>query len=321
MVNPTSPHDKFFRSSMQNLPVARQFFQQYLPQPLLNALDLTHCRLEDCSYIDNSLQASFSDLVFDCRYKQDKAHSNAKVILLVEHQSTPDRLMPFRVYHYMFNMLYKHLKQRDKSQSKDKLPVVYALVFYHGKQTPYPYPLCLTDCFDDPLKIMAEIFAKPLDVIDIGDTHDDELKRQKLLGIMTGALKHIRDRDITNFMTDLFDRLHSIDMRLDWEQQFVLAALKYMLNTGNIDKAEPLLAAIDKLPDTIRGEFMTAAEKLQEKGIEIGEEKGRKEERIEIAINFLKDGVEPRIVARNTGLEMTVIHKLQAQNRVKNEES
>ncbi|MCJ8268048.1 MAG: Rpn family recombination-promoting nuclease/putative transposase [Psychrosphaera sp.] len=330
---------------MQNKSVARQFFQTYLPKPLLKALDLKQCTLEDSSYIDNELQASFSDVVFDCPYLvKHKSHSNtsnAKVILLVEHQSTPDRLMPFRVYHYLFNLLYKHLKQRDESQSKDKLPVVYALVFYHGKQTPYPYPMCLTDCFDDvqgctnavnagmhrngdPLKIMAEIFAKPVDVIDINETHDDEIKHQQLLGIMTGALKHIWDRDITRHMVGLFERLDSVDMKDDVEQQYVLTALKYMLKKGNIDEAEPLLAAIDKLPATIRGEFMTAAEKIKELGIEIGEEQGvkkgrkegREEERVDIAINLLKDGVDPSFVARNTGLELAVVLELKAQHQI-----
>jgi hypothetical protein len=146
-----------------------------------------------------------------------------------------------------------------------------------------------------------------------------EIKHQQLLGIMTGALKYIRERDITRYMIGLIERLHCVDMKHDFEQQFVLTALKYMLKTGNIDEAEPLLAAIDKLPETIRGEFMTAAEKIKELGIEIGKEKGikegREEERVEIAINFLKEGVETSFVARNTGLELAVVLKLKAQQQ------
>jgi hypothetical protein len=57
---------------------------------------------------------------------------------------------------------------------------------------------------------------------------------------------------------------------------------------------------------------MTAAEKIEE----FGRKKGREESRVEIAVNFLKDGVEPRIIARNTGLELAVILKLKAQHRI-----
>jgi hypothetical protein len=95
------------------------------------------------------------------------------------------------------------------------------------------------------------------------------------LGIMAGALKHIRDWDITRYMIGLIERLHCVDMKHDFEQQFVLTALKYMLKTGNIDEAE----------------------------------------RVEIAINFLKEGVEPSFVARNTGLELAVVLKLKAQHQ------
>ncbi len=168
---------------------------------------------------------------------------------------------------------------------------------------------------------MANTFAKPVGLIDINETHDDEIKRQQLLGVMTGALKHIRDRDITRYMIGLFERLHLIDLGHNLEQQFVLTALKYMLKTGNIDEAKPLLAAIDKLPETIRGEFMTAAEKIEEygrekgreEGIGLGLKKGREQSRTEIAVNFLNDGVEPRIIARNTGIELAIILKLKAQ--------
>jgi predicted transposase YdaD len=148
-------------------------------------LDLTSFRLENCTYINNKLQESISDLVFDCRYKANYSggKTHAKVVLLIEHQSTADRFMPLRVYHYLFNMLHKKLRE----QAKDPLPAVYALVFYHGKQSPYPYSMGLEDCFDDPLGIMNDMFTQPVHLIDVNQISDDQLKQQRLLGIMTGC--------------------------------------------------------------------------------------------------------------------------------------
>jgi hypothetical protein len=54
---------------------------------------------------------------------------------------------------------------------------------------------------------------------------------------------------------------------------------------------------------------MTAAEKLREQGREQGIELGIKK----VAINFLKDGIAPRIFARNTGIELAAILRLKAQ--------
>jgi predicted transposase YdaD len=80
----------------------------------------------------------------------------------------------------MFNMIYTLLKAREKEQRKDKLPVVYALVFYHVKPTPYPYSMSLADCFDDPLGIMSNMFNTPVPLIDVNQASDDELKQQQL---------------------------------------------------------------------------------------------------------------------------------------------
>lgn len=203
MPTPANPHDKFFRSSMQNKPIAKAFFRRYLPPNVLDALELKSLHLENSTYIDENLQETLSDLVFTCRYTDSDFSSNANVILLVERQSTAQKLLPLRIYHYLFNMLYRVLKERPKNQYEDRLPAVYALVFYHGKQTPYPYSMKLTDCFDDPCNLMQQIFTSEIPLVDLGQEKDNELMQQHLLGIMAMALKHSRDRDIRRYLTQL----------------------------------------------------------------------------------------------------------------------
>jgi predicted transposase/invertase (TIGR01784 family) len=112
MVDPGKPHDKFFRASMQNAPIAQAFFEHYLPAPVRNALDFQSFELQNSTYIDDKLQETISDLVFTCRYREELGKTEAKVSLLIEHQSTPGRFMAFRVYHYMFNMIYTLLKRK-----------------------------------------------------------------------------------------------------------------------------------------------------------------------------------------------------------------
>ncbi|NQZ09035.1 MAG: Rpn family recombination-promoting nuclease/putative transposase [Algicola sp.] len=328
MAMTSNPHDNFFRSSMQHASIAKQFFEQHLPAPLLNSLDTNAFELKDSTYIDVDLQETFSDLVFSCPYKQGVGKSSdAKVILLIEHQSTPDKLMPFRVFHYMFNMLYKVLKERNKKQAKDKLPAVHPLVFYHGKQT--QYPLLLADCFDDPLNIMEDIFTKELQLVDVNKETDDELKKQQLLGIMTGALKHIRDRDIIYYLRWLADYIHSVDLHQPLTPDFFKMTFNYVLEAGNVKDVKQLIKVGRLFPKPVRGEFMTAAEKLRawgeeeglekgleqglEQGLKKGLEQGREENSEEIAINALNEGADPRFVARIPGLDMSVILKLKTQ--------
>jgi predicted transposase/invertase (TIGR01784 family) len=334
MVDLIKPHDKYFRAAMQNDLVALAFFQHHLPDILRNGLDLDTLEQQDSSYVHQDLQETLSDIVYDCSYKEayeclDGSNKKAKVILLVEHQSSPDLLMPFRVYHYKINMLYKQLKEQSEEQSKDKLPAVYALVFYHGKQTPYPYSMNLGDCFFDPLGMMHDMFPMPVPLIDINQITDDELKQQQLLGIMTGTLKHSRDVDFSPFIPVLAEMFKLMDLSKPQALNFSLTSLHYLIKVGNIVDVEQLIQGIQNFPEPIRGELMTAAEKLQamgeergeERGLKKGEEKGLKkgEERGEekglkkVAINSLKEGVDPKFVARITGLEMAVILKLKAE--------
>ena len=126
---PIKAHDRFFRSSMHNTVIARQFFNYHLPTKLIQQIDFSAMKLENSDYIDEELRESVSDLVFSCPYV-NKNCGEAKIILFVEHQSSPDKFMAFRVFRYLFNMLNNHLKERNESDSKLGLPAVYALVFF-----------------------------------------------------------------------------------------------------------------------------------------------------------------------------------------------
>jgi predicted transposase/invertase (TIGR01784 family) len=197
------------------------------------------------------------------------------------------------------------------------LPVVYALVFYHGKQTPFPYSMSLADCFDDPLGIMSNMFNTPVPLIDVNQVSDEQLKQQKLLGIMTGALKYSRDKDIRPYLEWLMDSLNSMDLSKDLELKFIRTVLNYILNVGNTAEVEKFIKNGSQLPEPVRGEFMTIAEQLRAMGAEEGRvqgrEEGKEEGKEEVAINLLKDGADPHFVARISGLDLAVIIKLKAQ--------
>ncbi len=327
MVDLTKRHDAYFRSSMQNPVIAQDFFQHHLPESVRDALNINTLKLENSSYIDDELQEAISDLVFTCNYNDESNSddeidsSEAKIVLLLEHQSTPQQFMAFRVYHYLFNLLNSVLKQRPKEQAKDLLAAVYALVFYHGQQTPYPYSMRLGDCFNDRLGMMQKMFENPVPLIDVNQITDDELKQQALLGIITTALKYSRSQDVGPDLLWIMKKLSSMELDEYLKKTVTKTTLNYMINAGNIANIELFLKEMWQLPEPVRGEFMTAAEQLRdywakedleksrEEGLEEGLEKGKEE----VAINLLENGSDPRFIARITGLELAVILKLKTQ--------
>ena len=296
MADPTNPHDKFFRASMQNMPIARQFFATFLPAKLGQALDFKSLKLLNTSFVDVSLQESISDMVFDCDFELQTTNTDtdivkrhhAKIILLVEHQSQPHHLMAFRVYHYLFNMLYQ---QWQKAPSA-KLPVAYAMVFYHGEQTPYPYSMNLAECFDDPMNFMADWLGNEVPLVDVNKADDEDFRRWQMLGIVAGALKHSRAKDIRQHLAFL-ENFSTMDLGDHLALNFLKTVLNYLIGTGNTESVRTFIAEANQLPQPVRGEMMTIAEQLKEEGASVALKT--------TAANLLKDGCDPKFVARNTG--------------------
>lgn len=298
---PHNPHDRFFRSAMENQAVARAFVRYYLPADISAALDLDSLALEHDSYLDPALQEAVSDLVFRCQLAGQPAY----LALLVEHQSRPDPHMPVRMGHYLFSLLTKQLKQ----QPKEPLAPVYGLVFYHGSQTPYPYSLDLAGCFKDPLGLMENLFEKPLHLVDVNQLSDSELKQQHWVGIMARALKHIRKADIGPDLLEWLRDCQALDNHSQQWLDFIRTLIHYTVGAGNVADIETLIAESHRLPQPIGETFMTIAEQLEARGEAKGKEEGLKT----TARNLLKEGTDPQFVARVTDLPLEVVEQLQGE--------
>ena len=259
-------HDKFFRASMGHQSVAIDFIQHHFPKKISQALNTNSLKLLQQSFIKKDLQEHFSDLVFSC----ELADKPAYLTLLIEHQSSPDKMMSFRIHQYLFGLLSNYRKQHPNKL----LPAVYALVFYHGNTTPYPYSLSLQSCFDDPLNIMSEVLYQDIALVDINQLPDEVLKKQQWIGPVTSALKYIRQQEMAPFALDI---LASLQWPMDkYEAQEMLELLlNYLFSAGNIEDIDSFVeSSIEQLSSPIRSEMMTFAEKMEERGIQKGKLKG-----------------------------------------------
>ena len=303
-----NPHDKFIHSYLQYGNTAQEFFKHNLPVKIRDALDLNTLKSESTSYVDETLKQSFQDFVYSCNAQEH----DTKLVLLMEHQSTAEPLMSFRVYCYLFGMLARIQKETGCK----KLPAVYALVFYTGERTPYPYSMNLNDCFDDPLGIMQDFLQNSVPLVDINQLDDQQLKQQRWIGPAALAMKHIRDPDIGNILIELLQLVISTTSDLRYADQLHQQAkmlLNYMLSTGNVIDVDDFLKQTQELPQPLGDEIMTAAEKLEARGEARGEVRGKAEEKRGVAMNMIKEGCEPQLIARVTGLQLAAIQALKAE--------
>jgi predicted transposase/invertase (TIGR01784 family) len=98
-----------------------------LPKHLREQCDLRTLQLESGSFIEEDLRASHSDILYSLKTQ----HGEGYIYILIEHQSSPDRHMAFRLMRYAIAAMQRHL---DKGHHQ--LPLVIPLLFYHGRIAP-----------------------------------------------------------------------------------------------------------------------------------------------------------------------------------------
>src|SRR6185437_16267126 len=93
-------HDHFFRMVMADKRVAQEFFATHLPENLKSVVDLNYLELQPSTYIDDMRSEAIADML----YRTTISGHEAFLYLVVDHQSQPDELMPFRVLKYICNI-------------------------------------------------------------------------------------------------------------------------------------------------------------------------------------------------------------------------
>ena len=126
------PHDSFAKKALSKLAVAKDLLKAHLSPELVRRIDWNTLRITNKSYVTEQLNQLHSDVVYSCQVGGKKAY----IYTLIEHQSTADPMMPFRILQYNVLLMEEHLAQGHK-----QLPIVINLCLYSGQQSPYPYSI------------------------------------------------------------------------------------------------------------------------------------------------------------------------------------
>ncbi len=276
-----SPHDKLFKGAMGDLRVAREFFEHYLPHSVRDVVDLNSLALESGTYVDKSLNLLNSDML----YQVNIAGKPGYLYLLCEHQSSVDRLMPFRLWQYIVAIWAAHLK---KTQS-ETLPLVLPMVFYHG-HGPYTGPRDIQSLIEGPADLIARLFD-PFHLIDSHDLCDEALREQKWAGIMAFVLKHARARDFMVFMQSFIEMLNRLEQE-SGSTPYQITLINYLLAVGETNKTKDFVDALKEGLSPQTGEnVMSIANRLIEEGREQGREQERQATK-SIASRLIEEGFQ-----------------------------
>ncbi|OQP33351.1 Rpn family recombination-promoting nuclease/putative transposase [Pantoea latae] len=294
--NTPTPHDATFRQFLTQPNVARDFMQLHLPAELRAICDLSTLKLESGSFVEDDLRQYFSDVLYSLKTTAGDGY----IHVLIEHQSTPDRHMAFRLIRYAVAAMQRHLGAGHK-----KLPLVIPVLFYTGKRSPYPYSTRWLDEFNDPAQA-ERLYSGAFPLVDVTVISDDEIMTHRSMAALTLLQKHIHQRDIAT----LTDRLATLLMADYLSSPQVTALIHYLLQAGESADYEAFVRELAQRVPQHGDALMTIAQQLEQKGIEKGiqlgeqrgKEKGERDAALKIARSLLKMGMPPESVLDVTGL-------------------
>ena len=295
------PHDHFFHYAMQKRETYLAFFKEYLPPDIYNRINLDDLSFVSEKFIDPNLKRNEAD----CIFKTQMDNQTAYLYVSIEHQSTVDKLIAFRLWQYMLAIMKKHITFYDT----ETLPIVYPLLVYNGEASHPKDILDFSQLFQvDPALIRSILYA-PFHMI---DTHDLSLKNKKnyqMLNSMLFSMKHARQ--IEAGLPELKKLI--IGFSQAGQSEYIYAMLLYIMSVDKRPQSEVRSIFLDMLRET-NIDPPSVLRQLQKEGEEIGllkgEEIGLLKGKEETAVNMMKAGFEVTVVAQITELSVSHIQAL-----------
>ncbi|HDL7822884.1 TPA: Rpn family recombination-promoting nuclease/putative transposase [Yersinia enterocolitica] len=279
-----TPHDALFKNFVTKPETAYDLLDIHLPPALRKICDLKTLRLESGSFIENDLRAYYSDVLYSLKMQGQDGY----VYALIEHQSSPDKHMAFRLMRYAIAAMQSHL-----DAGHDKLPLVIPMLFYHGMVTPYPYPMSWLHAFNQPA-LAGRLYSRDFPLIDVTVIPDNEIMTHRRIALLELLQKHIRQRDLA----ELLDQLVMLIASGYTTEDQLKAAINYIIQVGDTAEPEAFLRSLaNRLPQHEES-LMTIAQKLEQKG----EARGEKNATLKIARTMLANGLDRATVMKMTGL-------------------
>jgi predicted transposase YdaD len=256
-----------------------------LPPDLAGRLDLDRLTRVPASFVDEALRWRHSDLLFAAPLDGRDAY----VYVLVEHQSSDDPLMAFRMLRYMTRIWDQYLREQPQAR---RLPAVIPLVVHHGRSR-WSSPARLLDLIDlgSEAKQAAQAYLPRFEFLldDLARADDRQLLDRGLTpaALITLVLLKtaVGNPAITAELRPWADQLRAVLDQPGGGEAFI-ALLTYIELVSETPAGELRGLAASLGPDAEEA-YVTTAEMLRAEGEARGEARGRAEERAEALVEVL----------------------------------
>ena len=297
-----TPHDRFFKKSLQNPQAAKQLLTRYLPKESIDLINLDTLEPQSVSFIDDALQATACDVAFRVQTRDGRA---AYVYLLIEHQRNPHKLLPFRMLKYIIQLMDAHTVQNKTSV----LPLVIPLVIYNGDRA-YPYSMDIFDLFQLEDRQMAKsTIMAPYPMIDLNTFDARAIKDDSWVSIMLNALKYgpskAQPKDIIAIL-----EMAILTLAAKQDISYIEAVFLYLCDSKDSEFRQELMNEFHTKLQPILGEdfMITIADSFRQEGRQEGMQQGMQQgmhlAKLEDARKMLSEQLDEALIARITDLSL-----------------
>ena len=290
-----NPHDRLFKEVLGHVSAAQDVARNYLPQTIVQRLNLDSMELVKDSWVDPEVREHFADVLYKLQWLSPESPGEVYLYILFEHKSQPDEDTALQLLRYMIQQWQTHRETESLP-----LPFIIPLVMYHGEAR-WRYPQTFEGMFgkipDDMLPYVPQF---TYELLDLSLHSSREIVGSPLVRSVFSLMHLIFAPNLNDRMLEI---LQTLATGTASEVKFLETMLRYAVGAGSIGESELAAAVAGSFPQQVSTLMPTLAETWMErgmqKGIEVGKQEGRAEERLLLITRLLArkfgDAFEPAL--------------------------
>ena len=304
---PHDVHDRGYKLLFSFKKLFQELIAGYVEADWKSQLDYSRCKQLNKTYIMPDLSKQESDILYQIPLLGTGSEPKEVLLyILLEHQSTVDHSIAFRVLAYLVNIwedIYKNTDENLRRQKTWRLPPVFPIVLYNGDDT-WAAARSVREIVEQ-----SELFGDCIPdlkyhLIDI--VHYDTNKLKALHNLLSSLFLLEQSQDRAAFSESIQQASAILSQEKDgelWQSifQWITIKLQSDFPQGNPEALQQLQQAILNKPrEESHTMLETIARKIFEEGIEEGLQEGMKKSILKVLqarFNQVPKKIEDKILS------------------------
>ena len=246
-------HDNLFWDIYSRPKNAAGFLTDFLPPNILKAVDLEYIKIGKKSYLSDEYRAHYTDIVVETRFA-DNIEEPVFVYFLLEHKSDVPKRPALQLLRYMVEQ-WHDLEKKELLGSK--LPPIFPILIYHGKQewSPGVHFHDSVHLPHDDMKPYVPDFRYLL--FDAVKENEDQYITSVVIRCWLIIVKYLNDPVMREKLSEVLRLLHDF-LENKEAREYIDIFMKYLANTDNKVTRDVAVNAVEEIfpersADMIRG--------------------------------------------------------------------